>query len=76
MITLRFYRGSVYKPNREMKGAFTKTFESIEAAAKYLAAIRKSDVWVDPECYKKISIQDKLVLVNKFEVLSWGKKLT
>lgn len=76
MITLRFYRGSVYKPNREMKGAFTKTFESIEAAAKYLSSIRESDVWVDPECYKKLTLQQKLVLTTKFQVLSWGKKLT
>lgn len=76
MIKLRFYRGSVYKPNREMKGAFTKTFTSIEAAAKYLAAIRKSDVWVDPECYKKLTRQQKLVLTKKFQVLSWGKSLS
>lgn len=76
MITLRFYRASTTAPNREMKGAFTKTFDSIDEAAKYLNAIRKSDVWVDGKSYRALGKQTMINLNRKFQALAWGKCIT
>lgn len=75
MIILKFYRASERCPNREMKGAFTKTFQSIDEAAKYLAAIRRSNVWVDGQSYKALGKQTMLNLNRKFQALAWGKPI-